>query len=112
MVNAGLLPMAVVDDHKANFWAKVFDRIEVRSDLAVNTGGQIGWAIRKNSPLLLTEVAADFSYRIKKSTGIATCSPGEKLKSAGQWADNQKGPILMAGCGLRQGRSLTITPTT
>ncbi|NIO08310.1 MAG: transporter substrate-binding domain-containing protein, partial [Deltaproteobacteria bacterium] len=56
MVNAGLLPMVVVDDHKANFWAQVFDKITVRDDLAVNTGGQVASAVRKNSPLLLTEL--------------------------------------------------------
>jgi len=56
MVNAGLLPMAVLDDHKAHFWAKVFNQIKVRSDLSVNTGGRIGWAVRKNSPLLLAEI--------------------------------------------------------
>jgi membrane-bound lytic murein transglycosylase MltF len=52
MVNAGLLPMAVVDSHKAQFWAEVFDGIKVRTDLAVNTGGEIAWAIRKGSPKL------------------------------------------------------------
>ena len=52
MVNAGLLPMAVVDSHKAEFWAQIFDGIRVRTDLAVNTGGQIAWAMRKDSPKL------------------------------------------------------------
>ena len=52
MVNAALLPMVVVDSHKAEFWAQVFDDITVRSDLAVNTGGEIAWALRKDSPQL------------------------------------------------------------
>jgi membrane-bound lytic murein transglycosylase MltF len=52
MVNAGLLPMAVVDSHKAQFWAQIFDDIRVRTDLAVNTGGEIAWAVRKDSPKL------------------------------------------------------------
>jgi len=56
MVNAGLLTMVIVDDHKALIWAKIFDNLKVRSDLAVNQGGQIGWAVRKNSPLLLAEI--------------------------------------------------------
>jgi membrane-bound lytic murein transglycosylase MltF len=58
MVNAGLLPFVVVDDHKARIWAKIFTRLKVRDDLAVNTGGAIGWAVRKNSPLLLKEINA------------------------------------------------------
>ncbi len=52
MVNAALLPMVVVDSHKAEFWAQVFDDITVRADLAVNTGGEIAWALRKDSPQL------------------------------------------------------------
>ena len=61
MVNAGLLTMAVVDDHKALIWAKIFDNLKVRSDLAVNQGGQIAWAIRKNSPLLAAEINGFFA---------------------------------------------------
>ena len=56
MVNAGLLPFAVVDNNKARIWAKIFPHIQDREDLAVNTGGEIAWAVRKNSPLLLAEI--------------------------------------------------------
>jgi membrane-bound lytic murein transglycosylase MltF len=52
MVNAGLLPMVVVDSHKAEFWDQIFDDIQVRSDLALHTGGEIAWAMRKESPKL------------------------------------------------------------
>jgi membrane-bound lytic murein transglycosylase MltF len=52
MVNAGLLPYAVVDDHKAAIWSKIFQEIRVHKDIAVHEGGEIGFAIRKNSPLL------------------------------------------------------------
>lgn len=56
MVNAGLLPMVVVDNTKAMIWAKIFDNLKVRNDLAVNQGGEIAWAVRKDSPLLLAEI--------------------------------------------------------
>jgi membrane-bound lytic murein transglycosylase MltF len=56
MVNAGLLPCAVVDDFKAKIWATILTKLTVREDLAVNTGGSIAWAIRKNSPLLRAEL--------------------------------------------------------
>jgi membrane-bound lytic murein transglycosylase MltF len=56
MVNAGLLPMAIVDDHKARFWAQFFDEITLREDLSIHQGGMIAWAIRKNSPLLTAEL--------------------------------------------------------
>jgi membrane-bound lytic murein transglycosylase MltF len=52
MVNAGLIPMIVMDSHKAQFWTQIFDKIQVHSDIAVRTGGEIAWAFRKNSPQL------------------------------------------------------------
>ena len=58
MVSAGLLPFAIVDDHKAALWSLVFKELTVRQDLAVNTGGAVAWAIRKNSPLLKAELDA------------------------------------------------------
>ena len=58
MVNAGLLPMAIVDNHKAAFWTQIFKDIKLREDLAINRGGKIAWAIRKGSPKLLAELNA------------------------------------------------------
>jgi membrane-bound lytic murein transglycosylase MltF len=52
MVNAGLIPMIVMDSHKAQFWQQIFDNIKVHPDIAVRTGGQIAWAFRKESPKL------------------------------------------------------------
>lgn len=46
----------VVDDLKAKIWATIFTKLAVREDLAVNTGGSIAWAIRKNSPQLRAEL--------------------------------------------------------
>jgi membrane-bound lytic murein transglycosylase MltF len=52
MLNAGLVPILVVDKHLADFWKKVFPKITVHDAIAVNTGGEIAWAIRENSPQL------------------------------------------------------------
>ncbi|HEY1722279.1 MAG TPA: lytic transglycosylase F [Magnetospirillaceae bacterium] len=60
MVNAGMLPLAIVDDHKAKLWAQVFTNLKVRPDLAISSGGKIGWAVRKNSPKLLETLNAFF----------------------------------------------------
>ena len=38
MVNAGLIPMIVMDSHKAQFWEQIFDNIKVHPDIAVRTG--------------------------------------------------------------------------
>ena len=56
MVNAGLISMIVVDNHKAEFWAQIFDNITLHPEIAIHTGGQIAWAFRKNSPKLKAEI--------------------------------------------------------
>lgn len=58
MVSAGLLPYAVIDDYAAQIWSKVLPNLTVRQDLAVNEGGEIAWAIRKSSPLLMEKINA------------------------------------------------------
>jgi membrane-bound lytic murein transglycosylase MltF len=52
MVNADLIPMTVVDSHKAVFWNDIFDNIKIHPDIAVRTEGKIAWAFRKKSPKL------------------------------------------------------------
>ena len=52
MVNGGLLPIVVVDSQKAQFWKQIFKDIALHPDVAVRTGGDIAWMIRKDSPQL------------------------------------------------------------
>src|SRR4051794_21220780 len=52
MLNAGLIPLTVVDDHKARLWTGVLPKIEVREDVFVREGGRIAFALRKLSPKL------------------------------------------------------------
>lgn len=56
MLNAGLVKIVVVDDHVANFWKQIFPNIVVHQDIKVREGGDIAWAIRKNSPKLMAEL--------------------------------------------------------
>ncbi len=67
MVNASLLPFAVVDSHKAVFWADVFDNLVVRDDIAFSNEGALGWAFRKSSPTL-ESVINQFVSQNKKGT--------------------------------------------
>lgn len=67
MMNAGMIPTLIMDDHKARFWAQVFDEVRVHEDVAVRSGGQIAWAFRKNSPKLRAVVDA-FAEKHKKGT--------------------------------------------
>ncbi len=52
MVNAGLIPGIPIDSHKAAFWAKIFDGIDVRDDIVLREQADIAWAFRPNSPKL------------------------------------------------------------
>ena len=52
MVNAGLLPWAIVDSYKPQMWREVFTRVSVREDLVLREGARLAWAIRQDSPRL------------------------------------------------------------
>jgi membrane-bound lytic murein transglycosylase MltF len=56
MVNAGAVGITIVDDYKANLWAKVFKNLRPHPEIAVNTGGEFGWMFRKDSPQLKSAV--------------------------------------------------------
>jgi len=67
MVNAGLLPLAIVDDFEARVWQRVFKKLTVDPEVAIATGGQIGWMMRKGSPELKALVD-DFVRTHKQGT--------------------------------------------
>ena len=69
MLDAGLIPLIVVNKHTADFWKQVFPHITVHEEVAVHTGGEIAWAIRKNTPQLKAELD-DFAKRNKVGTSI------------------------------------------
>jgi len=50
MVNAGLVPITVVDDYLAEFWEQVFTAAKPHKDLTLRTGGNIAVAVRKDNP--------------------------------------------------------------
>ncbi|HWT81787.1 MAG TPA: transporter substrate-binding domain-containing protein, partial [Candidatus Methylomirabilis sp.] len=58
MVNAGLVKATIVDRHMAAFWSQIFTKLTLHPDIAVRTGGEIGWMVRKNSPQLKAELNA------------------------------------------------------
>ena len=51
MVNAGLIPATIVDNHVAEFWSQIFDQIRVQP-AAIRSDGQIAWALRHDTPKL------------------------------------------------------------
>ena len=52
MMNAGLLPITVVDEHRLNVWSKVFKNLVVHEDINFRKNAAIALAMRQESPKL------------------------------------------------------------
>jgi membrane-bound lytic murein transglycosylase MltF len=50
MINQGYIETTVLDSHKAKFWIKTMDNIQINEHLPLRTEGEIAWAMRKDSP--------------------------------------------------------------
>ncbi len=86
MVNAGLLPMAFVDSHKAKFWASIFTNLTIHEDVQLTVGGSIGWAYRKNSPTF-GKIMSQYIAANKKGTLIGNTIYNRYLKN-NKWVKN------------------------
>ena len=69
MMNANLIPLIVMDNHKAEFWSQIFQDLTLHPNIKLRAGGQIGWAIRKDSPKLKKTVD-EFVKKYGKGTLI------------------------------------------
>jgi membrane-bound lytic murein transglycosylase MltF len=94
MVNAGLVSATVVDRYKANYWATVFPDIRVRDDLVVNSGGDISWVFRKDSPLLEASLNA-FVRKNREGTLIGNILISRYLENI-EWVRNATGEASLA----------------
>ena len=69
MVNAGLISTIIVDDNVAKLWSKLLTKLQVHEEIAVNTNGEFGWAVRKNTPKLLAAIN-DFAKTHRQGTAF------------------------------------------
>lgn len=83
LVDAGMLPLAVVDEHKARAWAKVLPALDLRDDLVLRSGAAIGWAYRKRSPKLAAFLAT-FAKATARGTEFGNVVAGRYLVQAEQ----------------------------
>ena len=67
MVNAGVVGLTVADHHLAEAWSEVLPEIVIREDLAIHSGGQIAWAVRRDCPELRASLNA-FVAKNKKGS--------------------------------------------
>ncbi len=87
MVNAGVLPLAIVDDWKAKIWAQILPSVKLREDLALASDQRIGWAIRKGSPQLRA-VLEEFYFSYVKKQGIHTQRMAQAARRVKQIRNN------------------------
>ena len=95
MVSEGLIGITVVDDHIATFWSEIFKGLRLYQNITLNTGGDIGWAFRKNSPQL-TEVINSFLETTRKGTKVGNVIFRKYLHD-NKWARN----ALLAEANVR-----------
>jgi membrane-bound lytic murein transglycosylase MltF len=69
LVDAGVVPLTVVDDYKARLWSQVFDDLVVRPGVRVNAGGHVGWAVRQGNPQLQASLNS-FLHQVKPGTTL------------------------------------------
>jgi membrane-bound lytic murein transglycosylase MltF len=52
MVNAGLIPATVTIEQRAGLWSQVLPNVHPRPELAIASGQNLAWAMRKDNPQL------------------------------------------------------------
>jgi membrane-bound lytic murein transglycosylase MltF len=88
MVAAGLIPATVADSFMVDLWAKVFPALKPHPEAALATGGEIGWAFRKNSPKL-AEAINGFVKTQKQGTAAGNILINKYLKNT-KWVKNAR----------------------
>jgi membrane-bound lytic murein transglycosylase MltF len=68
MVQSGLLPMTVVDQHLAEFWGQVFPNLRLHPHVVVAAERDFAWAFRKGSPQLEEVLNAFLTPRRHRTT--------------------------------------------
>jgi membrane-bound lytic murein transglycosylase MltF len=86
MVNVGVYPTTVADDYLVDLWGRVLKDIRPHPDVTVNTGTQIGWAMRKGSPELKALVN-EFVRKNREGTLTGNILINRYLKNAA-WIKN------------------------
>lgn len=86
MVNAGLIPWAVVDNYKMLVWENIYENLKPREDIVFRSGGRIGYAMRKDSPQL-SEMLNEFLKTHKQGTLQGNMLINRYLKNF-DWAEN------------------------
>ena len=74
MLNLGLFEVIIVDDLVANMWSTVLPKVKVNKTVVLRKGN-LGWAIRKGSPLLAKAVTDAYVNAIQNTPKNLADSP-------------------------------------
>jgi membrane-bound lytic murein transglycosylase MltF len=86
LVDAGVVPRIVMDDYKARFWSRMYPGVRLNHDIALNHGGRIAWAMRKDSPKF-KRVVDGFVERHKFGTALYNDAYRRYFRST-RWVKN------------------------
>jgi len=90
MVGSGVVGITVEDDMVANFWAKVYDQINVHNDITIAEDDKIGWVVHKGTPEFLALIN-EFVSQNKLGTLAGNVLLQKYLKDK-KWATNNTAP--------------------
>ena len=94
LVNAGTIPAVIVDSHIATLWVQFLANVTLHEKLAIHSGGEIAWAVRKNSPQLRAKIN-EFVKDVRRGTLLGNVLLKRYLKER-KWIDNPLGEATRA----------------
>jgi membrane-bound lytic murein transglycosylase MltF len=75
MLNAGLVPIVITNAYLPTLWGAIYTNIRPHPEVALDSSGQIAWAMRKNSPQLKS-VIDQFVKTHKQGTAFGNTEIG------------------------------------
>jgi membrane-bound lytic murein transglycosylase MltF len=90
LVNSGAADITVADEYLAELWSAVFPDIVLRKEIAIKTGNDIGWYVRKENPKLLADVST-FLKKHRKGSLLGNILFKRYYQNE-EWIKNPLGP--------------------
>ena len=87
MINAGMIPAAVVPDAFAKLWSRIFKNLVVHEKIPVTAGMKAAWAVRKENPLLLAKLNEAIASVLKKNKRAFERDFNQYFKTT-RWIEN------------------------
>lgn len=91
LIERGEIDATVIDSHKLNLWTSLSDSIQVHESIPLRTNADIAWAVRKNSPQLLSKIN-QYLATAKQGTLLGNVIENRYLESA-QWMTKVDNPM-------------------